>query len=91
MPERVVVLSKTLNSQLLIRGEQYGHKARLFMLAIEEFSSKLVNTTQPLVERYLEDILCPVDIYNPQPSSEVHQNTDAGISESPDSRLRKSR
>jgi len=61
------------------------------MLAIEDFSSKLVNATQPLVERYLEDILCPVDIYNPQPSSEVHQNTDAGISESPDSRLRKSR
>ena len=61
------------------------------MLAIEEFSSKLVNTTQHLVERYLEDILCLVDIYNPQPSSEVHQNTDAGISESPDSRLTKSR
>ena len=60
------------------------------MLAIEEFSSKLVNTTQPLVERYLEDILYPVDIYNPQPSSEVHQNTDAVISESPDSRLTKS-
>ena len=63
------------------------------MLAIEDFSSKVVNATQPLVEWYLEDILCPVDIYNPQPSitSEVHQNTDAGISESPDSRLRKSR
>jgi len=61
------------------------------MLAIEKISSKLVNTTQPLVERYLEDILCLVDIYNPQPSSEVHQNTDAGISESPDSHLRKSR
>ena len=60
------------------------------MLAIEDFSSKLVNTTQLLVERYLEDILCSVDIYNPQPSSKVHQNTDAGISESPDSRLRKS-
>ena len=49
------------------------------MLAIEDFSSKVVNATQPLIERYLEDILCPVDIYNPQPSSEVHQNTDAGI------------
>jgi len=61
------------------------------MLAIEDFSSKVVNATQPLVERYLDDILCLVDIYNPQPSSEVHQNTDAGISESPDSRLRKSR
>ena len=61
------------------------------MLAIEDFSSKLVNTTQLLVERYLEDILCHVDIYNPQPSSEVHQNTDAGISESSDSHLRKSR
>ena len=61
------------------------------MLAIEDFSSKVVNATQPLVERYLEDILCPVDIYNPQPSLEVHQNTDVGILESPDSRLRKSR
>ena len=61
------------------------------MLAIEDFSSKLVNATQHLVERYLEDILYHVDIYNPQPSSEVHQNTDAGILESPDSRLRKSR
>ena len=61
------------------------------MLAIEYFSSKVVNATQPLVERNLEDILCPVDIYNPQPSSEVHQNTNAGLSESPDSRLRKSR
>ena len=61
------------------------------MLAIEDFSSKVVNATQPLVERYLEDILCLVGIYNPQPRSEVHQNTDAGISESPDSRLRKSR
>ena len=61
------------------------------MLAIEDFSSKVVNATQPLVERYLEDILYHVDIYNPQPSSEVHQNTDAEISESPDSRLRKSR
>ena len=61
------------------------------MLAIEDFSSKLVNATQHLVERYLEDILCPVDIYNPQPSSEVHQNTDDRISKIPDSRLRKSR
>ena len=49
------------------------------MLAIEDFSSKVVNAFQPLVERYLEYILCPVDIYNPQPSSEVHQNTDARI------------
>ena len=61
------------------------------MLAIEDFSSKVVNATQPLVERYLEDILYSVDIYNPQPNSEVHQNTDVGISESSDSRLRKSR
>ena len=61
------------------------------MLAIEDFPSKVVNATQLLVEIHVEDILCPVNIYNPQPSSEVHQNTDAGISESPDSRLRKSR
>ena len=61
------------------------------MLAIEEFSSKLVNATQPLVEGYLEDILYHVDIYNPQPNSEVPHNTNAVISESPDSRLTKSR
>ena len=61
------------------------------MLAIEEFSSKVANATQLLVERYLEDILCPMDIYNPQPNSEVPQNTNAVISESPDSRLTKSR
>ena len=61
------------------------------MIAIEDFPSKVVNATRPLVEIHIEDILCPVNIYNPQPSSEVHQNTDAGISESPDSRLRKSR
>ena len=41
------------------------------MLAIEDFPSKVVNATQPLVETHLEDILCHVDIYNPQPSSEV--------------------
>jgi len=37
------------------------------MLAIEEFSSKLVNTTQPLVERYLEVIyvLWTFIIHNP--------------------------
>ena len=89
MPERVVILSKITQLQIVNkRGEKYGHKARLFMLAIEDFSYKVVNATQPLVEIYLEDILCPVDIYNPQPSSKVHQNTD---SESPDSHLRKSR
>ena len=55
------------------------------MLAIEDFPSKVVNATQSLVERHLEDILCPVDIYNPWPSSEVHQNTEARRSESPDS------
>ena len=91
MPERVVVLSKTTQLPIINkRGEKYGHKVGLFMLAIEEFSSKVVNATQLLVERNLEDILCHVDIYNPQPSLEVHQNNDAGISESPDSRLRKS-
>ena len=61
------------------------------MLAVEGFPSKIVNATQYFVERHLEDILCHVDIYNPQPSSEVPQNTDDGISESRDSCLRKSR
>jgi hypothetical protein len=41
------------------------------------------NATQPLVERYLEDIHCPVDRSNPQSSSVMCINAEAGISEDP--------
>ena len=50
MPERVVIPSKT--TQLLIvnkRGEKYGQKAGLFMLATEDFPSKEVSAGQPMV------------------------------------------
>ena len=46
MPERVVVLSKTTQLPIVNKREKYGHKEGLFMLAIEDFSSKVVNATQ---------------------------------------------
>jgi hypothetical protein len=54
---------------------------------------KTGNATQPLVERHLEDIHCPMDRSNPQSSSMdrsnprsssvMHINVEAGISEDP--------
>ena len=64
------------------------------MLAIEGFpSNKIVNACQPMVgdTLWVKFGYYPADGCHPQPSSEVHLNTDAGISESPDSRLGKSR
>ena len=41
MPERVVVPSETTQLSIINkRGEKYGHKAGLFMLAIEGFLLK---------------------------------------------------
>ena len=51
--------------------------------AIANKQKKTGNATQPLVERHLEDIVCPVDIYNPHPSSDMRINTEAGRSEDP--------
>ena len=44
---------------------------------------KTGNSTQPLVERHLEDIQCPVDRSDPQSSLVMHINTEAGTSEDP--------
>jgi hypothetical protein len=44
---------------------------------------KTGNTTQPLVERHLEDIQCSVDRSDPQSSSVMRINTEAGTSEDP--------
>ena len=44
---------------------------------------KTRNATQPLVERHLEDIQCPVDRSDPQSSSVMRINTKAEISEDP--------
>ena len=44
---------------------------------------KTGNVTQPLVERHLEDIQYPMDRSDPQSSSVMHINTEAGTSEDP--------
>ena len=44
---------------------------------------KTGNATQPLVERHLENIQCPVDRSDPESSSVMHINTKAGTSEDP--------
>ena len=41
------------------------------------------NATQPLVERHLEDIQCPMDRSDPQSSSIISINNEDGISENP--------
>ena len=51
--------------------------------AIANNQKKTGNATQPLVERHLEDIVCPVDIYNPPPSSDMRINTETGTSKDP--------
>ena len=49
--------------------------------AIANNQKKTGNATQPLVERHLEDIVCPMDIYNPHPSSDMCINTETGTSD----------
>jgi hypothetical protein len=44
---------------------------------------KTRNATQPLVEKHLEDIQCPVDRSDPQSSSVMRINTENGTSEDP--------
>ena len=44
---------------------------------------KTENATQLLVERHLEDIRCPMDRYDPQSSSVMRINTEAGTSADP--------
>ena len=36
-----------------------------------------------MVERHLADIVCPMDIYNPHPSSDMRINTETGTLEDP--------
>jgi hypothetical protein len=44
---------------------------------------KTVNATQPLVEKHLEDIQCPMDRSDPQSSLVMRINTENGTSEDP--------
>ena len=63
--ERVEVHNKTTHPQL---GKKRGRSTSKKQDAIANKQKKTGNTTQPLVERDLEDIVCPVDIYNPPPA-----------------------
>ena len=74
------VPNKTTHPQL---GKKRGRSTSKKQDAIANKQKKTGNTTQPLVERHLEDIICPVDIYNPHPSSDMRINTEAGTSEDP--------
>ena len=47
-------------------------------------SSKIVNTSESLVDWHLLDNASPADGQQPQPSSGVHINTDVGTMEYPD-------
>ena len=80
------VLNKTTQTPNCKR-EKYVHKTGLFMLAIGCFPSKIVNASQPMVGKtlWVNTSYYPVDGY------QVHLNTDARISESRDSRFKKSR
>ena len=44
---------------------------------------KTGNASQPLVGRHLDDIQCPIDRSDPQSSSVMRINTEAGTSEDP--------
>jgi len=80
VPERVEVPNKTIHPHLVKKRGRSTFKKRD---AIANKQKKTGNATQPLVERHLEDIVCPVDIYNPHPSSDMRINTETGTLEDP--------
>ena len=79
-PKEWRYLIKPLITNLAKRG---GRSTSKKQDAIANKQKKTGNTTQPLVERHLEDIVCLVDIYNPHSSSDMRINTEAGTSEDP--------
>ena len=79
-PKEWRYLIKPLIPNLAKRGGEALPRSRM---QLQTSKKKTGNTTQPLVERHLEDIVCPVDIYNPHSSSDMRINTEAGISEDP--------
>ena len=80
MPERMEVPNKTTHPHI---GKRRGRSTSRRQDAIARKQKNTGNATQPLVERHLEDIVCPVDIYNPHSSSDMRINTEAGTSEDP--------
>ena len=80
VPERVEVPNKTTHPQL---GQKRGRSTSKKQDVIASKQKKTGNKTQPLVEGHLKDIQCPVDRCDPQSSSIMRINTEAGISEDP--------
>jgi hypothetical protein len=80
MPERVEVPNKTTHPQI---GKKRGRSTSKKQDVIASKQKKTGNITQPLVERHLEDIQCLVDRSDPQSSSVMRINTEAGTSEDP--------
>ena len=78
MPERMEVPNKTTHPHI---GKRRGRSTSRRQDAIARKQKNTGNATQPLVERHLEDIVCPVDIYNPHPSSDMRINTETGTSD----------
>ena len=65
VPERVEVPNKTTHPQL---GKKRGRSTSKRQDVIAGKQKKTGNATQLLVERHLENIVCPVDIYSPHPN-----------------------
>jgi hypothetical protein len=80
VPKRVEVPNKTTQPPI---GKKRGRSTSKRQDVIAGKQKKTRNATQPLVERHLEDIHCPVDKSNPQSSSVMRINAKAGISKDP--------
>ena len=75
VPERVEVPNKTTHPQI---SKKRGRSTSKRQDGFAGKQKKTGNATQPLVERHLEDIQCPMDQSDPQSSSVMHINTKAG-------------
>ena len=80
VPERVEVPNKTTQPQT---GNKRGRSTSKKQDVIAGKQKMTKNTTQLSVDRHLEDIQCLVDRCDPQSSSTIRINTEAGSSEDP--------
>ena len=74
------ILNKTTHPQI---GNKRGRSTSKRQDVVAGKQKKTRNATQPLVERHLEDIQCPMDRSDPQSSSVMRINTEARTSEDP--------
>jgi hypothetical protein len=80
VPGRVEVPNKTTHPQI---GKKRGRSTSKRQDVIVGKQKKTENATQPLVERHIEDIQCPVYRSDPQSSSIMYINSEAGTSKDP--------